>query len=157
MKKLRISKCLLMALMVCLLVTAFTLPAWSSTGNKTVELTYRDIKITLNGTPITPKDANGNAVEPFIIDGTTYLPIRAIADALGLDVGWDPGTSTVTLKEPSGAAPVVEEPSPSAMVWAPDSGLKYHSTAACSGIQYPEYITLEDAISRGLSACGRCW
>lgn len=36
-------------------------------------------------------------MEPFILDGTTYLPVRAVAGALGLGVGWDDATSTVTL------------------------------------------------------------
>ena len=36
-------------------------------------------------------------VEPFIIDGTTYLPVRALSNALGFDVGWDNATSTVSI------------------------------------------------------------
>ena len=63
----------------------------------TAQLFYNDIKITLNGKNIEPKDANGALVEPFAIDGTTYLPLRAIANALGLTVGWDGNTSTVIL------------------------------------------------------------
>lgn len=66
------------------------------------ELSYNDVKITLNGQTITPTDANGNVVEPFIIDGTTYLPVRAIANALGLDVKWDGETNTVKLGKDSG-------------------------------------------------------
>ncbi len=60
-------------------------------------LNYSGISITLDGKKITPKDANGNAVEPFIIDGTTYLPVRAVANALGLNVTWDGKTQTVGL------------------------------------------------------------
>jgi hypothetical protein len=86
---------------VCLLITAFALPALASSRSKTAELFYRDIKITLDGTSVTPTDTNGNIVEPFIIDGTTYLPVRAITNALGLDVIWDEETSTVILTNPS--------------------------------------------------------
>ncbi len=60
-------------------------------------LTYRDIKISIDGTLIQPTDANGNAVDPFIIAGTTYLPLRAVAGALGCAVAWDQATSTITL------------------------------------------------------------
>ncbi len=60
-------------------------------------LEYNNIKITLNGQKIQPKDANGNYVEPFTIDGTTYLPVRAISNALGLNVDWDGNTNTVLL------------------------------------------------------------
>ena len=65
--------------------------------SENVQRIYRDIQIKVNGSQITPKDANGNVVEPFIIDGTTYLPVRAIGDALGLEVGWNGETNTVSL------------------------------------------------------------
>ena len=68
------------------------------------ELHYNDIKVTLNGKEVKPTDANGNYVEPFIIDGTTYLPVRAVANALGLDVNWDSKTSTVKLGKDSSAS-----------------------------------------------------
>lgn len=68
-----------------------------STRKVMAELNYRNIKITLDGTALVPKDSNGHAVEPFIIGGTTYLPIRGIASALGLEVGWDGATATVSL------------------------------------------------------------
>ena len=69
----------------------------SGKGRQSVEVTtvYNDIKIVVNGNEITPKDANGNIVEPFIIDGTTYLPVRALANALGEEVSWEQSTSTV--------------------------------------------------------------
>ncbi|NCC69307.1 MAG: copper amine oxidase N-terminal domain-containing protein, partial [Clostridia bacterium] len=35
----------------------------------------------------------------FIYGGTTYLPVRAVASALGVEVGWDGDTSTVYLGE----------------------------------------------------------
>ncbi len=65
--------------------------------SKTAELFYNNIKIKLNGQEVRPKDANGNYVEPFIIDGTTYLPVRAVANALGINVNWDSSTNSVLL------------------------------------------------------------
>ena len=62
-----------------------------------VDITFRDIKITLGGEQLKPADATGKEVEPFILDGTTYLPVRAVADALDLVVKWDDKTSTVAL------------------------------------------------------------
>ncbi len=64
---------------------------------KQATLNYDGIKIMLDGKTITPKDANGNTVEPFTISGTTYLPVRAIANALGINVTWDGATKTVGL------------------------------------------------------------
>ena len=74
--------------------------AFAATGTIQKSLLYNNIKITLDGQTVTPKDANGNVVEPFAIDGTTYLPVRAISSALGLDVGWDGATNTVILENP---------------------------------------------------------
>jgi hypothetical protein len=34
---------------------------------------------------------------PFVVDGTTLVPVRLIAEALGFDVSWDASTSTVTV------------------------------------------------------------
>lgn len=87
---------------VCaLLIVCLFGSAMASTGNKAVELIYKNIKIVLNGETVEPKDVNGNVVEPFIISGTTYLPVRAVAEALGLDVQWDGSTSTVVLEDPN--------------------------------------------------------
>lgn len=69
---------------------------------KQATLDYTGIKITLNGAAVMPTDANGNAVEPFAIEGTTYLPVRGIASAMGLDVAWDQATQTVKLTDGSG-------------------------------------------------------
>ena len=69
--------------------------ALASNRTVTMTVTYSDVKIVVDGTEITPKDVNGKYVEPFISDGTTYLPVRAVASALGKEVGWDGDTNTV--------------------------------------------------------------
>ena len=93
MKKRIISLMLVVALLLSLNVTAMA----ATTENTAI--TYRAIKINLNGREITPCDAAGKTVEPFIMNsnGTTYLPLRAIGQALGLNVAWDASTSTVSL------------------------------------------------------------
>lgn len=88
-------------LLTLLLTLALAGVAYATAGQKTATLDYTDIKISLNGTEIVPKDANGNDVEPFAIEGTTYLPVRAVADALGLEVGWEQDTKTVILSTKS--------------------------------------------------------
>ena len=91
----------LVLMLAVLFILTGTVTAADGFVNK--ELYYGNIKITLNGNTVTPQDANGTPVEPFTIDGTTYLPVRSIANALGLGVGWDGATSTVKLT--SDAAP----------------------------------------------------
>ncbi|MDR3277307.1 MAG: hypothetical protein LBT12_00920 [Oscillospiraceae bacterium] len=73
-----------------------------------IAATYRDIKIYIDLTLITPKDANGAVVEPFISNGTTYLPVRAVAEALGKEVSWDGGTSSVYIGAQPTAVPTPE-------------------------------------------------
>ena len=92
----------LTAILIAAILVAVAVPALASNLTKTATLTYRDIKITLDGQAVLPTDAGGNYVEPFLIDGTTYLPVRGIASALGLEVSWDAETNTVVLT--SGAA-----------------------------------------------------
>ena len=60
------------------------------------------IKIVIDGDEIHPTDANGKTVEPMIYNGTTYLPVRAVASALGKAVYWDGPNFTVYLGEMDG-------------------------------------------------------
>lgn len=60
-----------------------------------IEANYMGIRVVVDGLEVTPKDATGHEVEPFASNGTTYLPVRAVAEALGKDVEWDGETKTV--------------------------------------------------------------
>jgi uncharacterized membrane protein YkoI len=71
--------------------------ALAKTATETLSVEYRDIKIVVDGYTVTPKDGNGAPVEPFIVNGTTYLPVRAVAQAMNSTVSWDAATSTVTI------------------------------------------------------------
>jgi len=68
-----------------------------------------DFKITLNGNAWAPKDADGSDLYPLVYKNRTYLPVRAVAEALNVKVDWDAKTSTVILGE-AAVAPVKEEP-----------------------------------------------
>ena len=72
-------------------------PAMTTHRDKSIGISYRDVKLEVDGKRITPRDASGNVVEPFLYGGTTYLPVRAVADAMGVDVSWDQETYTVYL------------------------------------------------------------
>lgn len=66
---------------------------------KTIDVYYDNIKIFVNDSYVNPKDGTGKTVEPFIYDGTTYLPVRAVAEALGKDVSWDGTTKSVYISD----------------------------------------------------------
>lgn len=119
--------------------------AAATVGQMTAQLDYTDIKIVMDGQEIEPKDAAGNYVEPFAISGTTYLPVRAVANALGLDVGWDGATKTVTLDTPEEERPI----------YITQYGKKYHHDPNCNGGTYWE-APLKTAIGMGLTRCDKC-
>lgn len=58
-----------------------------------------DIQIVIDGEKLTPKDVNGNIVHPFLLEGTTYLPVRAVSEALGQQVEWDGANRVVYVGE----------------------------------------------------------
>lgn len=68
-------------------------------NSKNVEALFNNICIKINGEKFEAKDVNGNIVEPFIYNGTTYLPVRAIANAFDKDVVWNAENSTVILND----------------------------------------------------------
>lgn len=76
--------------------------ALASVGVKDEVLNYIGIQIEIDNNKIVPKDVNGNIVDPFIIEGTTYLPVRAISESLGKTVKWDGETRSVFISDSSG-------------------------------------------------------
>lgn len=61
----------------------------AKTGKEMIEVSYQNIKIFMDGEEVDARDANGQKVEPFIYNGTTYLPVRAVGQAVGKEVNWD--------------------------------------------------------------------
>ncbi len=110
--------------------------------SKTVDITYRDIKVILDGQQLELVNAAGAAVEPFIMDGTTYLPLRVIGEALGLRVGWDAATSTASLTEPTGAEAELQR--------AAELGL-VSSTADAASVSFKDYFAMLDSLVKKLA------
>ena len=55
----------------------------------------RDISFVLNGERWEPKDASGKTVSPIIYQGTTYLPVRVLAEALKIPIKYDAAGPTI--------------------------------------------------------------
>lgn len=117
----------LAALLALTMLFALCLPA-AAADIRTVytSITYREIKIVINGVLISPCDETGASTEPFIYNDTTYLPVRAIAGALGLKVGWDASTSTVVLER--GGEQLLGTPQPPAPAMSMDAAITYRGT-----------------------------
>ena len=73
-----------------------------ASNTRTLQASFNNIKIVVDGVELKPQDSNGNAVEPFIFNGTTYLPVRAVASAVGKSVYWDGPNYTVYLGNMNG-------------------------------------------------------
>lgn len=94
-------KILSILLLVALLLSSIIHAGAAEWITRQLEAVYRDIKIVVDDREITPTDVNGKVVTPFIVDGTTYVPLRAIGEALGKDVSWESETSTVRISTPA--------------------------------------------------------
>ena len=72
---------------------------------KTIQV-HSGVNIYVDDKEFVPKGYDGNPLETFIYDGTTYLPIRAVSEALGKPVQWDGSTLSVYIGKHTGSTPV---------------------------------------------------
>lgn len=92
----------LAGMLVTALAAALVLPAGAELVSKTIEV-FTGAEIYVDGVKMEPTDANGNPVETFIYNGTTYVPLRAVSQSLGYAVNWDGTTQSVYIGEQPGA------------------------------------------------------
>ena len=76
-------KLILITAILALILALFALPASA------------EVSVTIDGETIECVNAAGLPVSPILVDGTTYLPVRAVANALELDIAWDNDTRSV--------------------------------------------------------------
>ena len=67
-----------------------TRTATGTRGNTTIRLAIGNKTAHVNG------QARSLAVEPQLIDGSTFIPLRFVSEALGATVNWDNGVITIT-------------------------------------------------------------
>lgn len=114
------------------LIGGLGLSALAASGQMTI--TVDPINIQVNGQTFQPKDATGADVPVFAYNGTTYAPLRALAEAYGLEVGYDAQANMATV-----GAKVAEE------IPAPDG------TDYTFDFSYEEFLGLWDVESSGSS------
>lgn len=97
MKKTSIALLLILTALLSLSTGAF------AASNLTAIKAYlsRDIGFVKDGADWRPTDDKGKEVLPIVYNGTTYLPLRVIADAFGIPVSWNSATRTIGLGEGS--------------------------------------------------------
>ena len=130
-----------------ILIIAMSVSTLAINTVKQINAVYRDIKLNVNGVEIDPRDVNGNSTEPFITEpfisgDSVYVPIRAVSEALGMDVIWDSDTSTVYIS--------AKTPSPDCSSAAPSKRSKTVEVATAEelvkGIAPDTCITLKAGI-----------
>lgn len=57
----------------------------------------RDIKFSVDKATWVPKDPDGKVLAPVIYDGSSYLPVRALANATGMSIDWESETNTIII------------------------------------------------------------
>ncbi|MBR3059761.1 MAG: copper amine oxidase N-terminal domain-containing protein [Oscillospiraceae bacterium] len=105
MKKVRT---FLVGFLSAVILMGLALPAIAAGSTVTWDSVFVGVNIVIDGEKLEPKDVNGNPVDAVIYKGTTYLPVRAVAEALGVAVNWDGDTRTVYL----GDVPAKPQPEP---------------------------------------------
>ena len=91
----------LMGAAAALAICCLSLPALAAGGVLTINVS--PINVLVNGEVFQPKDAKGNDALVFVYKGTTYAPLRALAEAYGLEVGYDKATGTASVTDPAKA------------------------------------------------------
>lgn len=70
---------------------------YAKSATEKIEVKFDDIKVYKDNFLQELKDAEGKPVEPFIYNGTTYVPVRAAAELAGMKVDWVGATKSIKL------------------------------------------------------------
>ena len=109
----------------------------NATGRgRNVSLNIGSNQATVDGQPQTMD------VAPFIVNATTFVPLRFISQSLGASVNWNDSTSTVTISG-GGAGPYPPRPQP------PPPGIRF-VTVAPTGTIYTSTPTIRFQFDRGV-------
>ncbi len=101
MKRRGIGGFLLGAVSVMLVFALVTPTSAATLGEKSIKV-QTGVEIYVDGIEMRPTDVNGKAVETFIYNGTTYVPLRAVSQSLGKSVDWDGANNRVYIGERPG-------------------------------------------------------
>ena len=98
MERVRYMKKKWIALGTTLVMTAaMAMPAMAAIDYETARL-RPDFTIVIDGKEKNFKRADGSAAFALVYEESTYLPLRAIGEAIGKNVNWDEDTKTITLE-----------------------------------------------------------
>ena len=126
-------------------VSSLGVSALAATGHMTI--TVDPINVQVNGEVFAPTDVNGNAVPVFAYNGTTYAPLRALAEAYGLEVGYDAESNMATVKDPDASTPAPDNTASAADYsnWSAEEEEAYQEFKEMWEINYGPYDSYTEA------------
>ncbi len=99
----KMSSVIVVALIVSIIAAGMV---WSVSATRKVDATANDnIKIYYDGNLKAFTETDGSKISPVIIGGRTYLPLRAVADLVGLGVEWVSDTQSIKLTSNNSGIP----------------------------------------------------
>lgn len=131
---------------VLMLVLSFSTAGFASWLDKTIKASYRNITVFVNNTQKVATTTSGTVVEPFIVDGTTYVPLRGIAEMLGYQVSFNPTTYRIDIVGTDVAALAAQVIQKDARIKELETQLAKYTTTSLS--------TLEDDLEDDYSKIG---
>lgn len=94
---------------VILMFSLFLTGAFAAnTYQKSINVEY-GISLSINGQTPRLTDVNGKTVQPFVYDGTTYVPIRAVAENLGANISYDGNANKASLVSSNQSSGISEQ------------------------------------------------
>lgn len=69
---------------------------------KNIEAVFNSVNLKVNGKTV--------QADNILYDGTTYVPLRTIADMLGKEVGWDEATNTASINDKNSNTATTTQP-----------------------------------------------
>jgi len=120
---------------VLMLVLSFSTTGFAAWATKTLQASYRNITVFVNNTQKVATNANGTVVEPFIVDGTTYVPLRGIAEMLGYQVSFNPTTYRIDIVGTDVAALAAQIIQKDARIKELETQLAKYSTVSLSSLE----------------------
>ncbi len=99
-------KDVLLGALCAIMLFSLGMPAYAALTARKIDV-YSGITIYKDDQLFVPRDVNGNAVEVFAHNGTTYLPVRAISEMLGQTVQWEGKEQAVYIGKHSSDKPAV--------------------------------------------------
>jgi hypothetical protein len=97
-------KIIIVSLVAVLCISIFVNVVYGVLGNKTITVTYRNISIYINGKKTTPSS------EPFIYNGSTYVPLRFVSETLDKEVKWDGTNNRIDINDKTQSSDNTQNP-----------------------------------------------